>query len=307
MVQAMISNDTQALQAQLQDEQLVSWASTGAYLTRGGRRIFYKQEGEGKPLVLIHGFPTSSWDWNLLWPQLISQYTCIAPDLFGFGFSDKPADFEYSIADQADWVEVLLTQLGITEAILLAHDYGDTVTQELMARQLDRQNAGEEGMRWQSVILLNGGLFPESHQPRPIQHLLNSAVGFLISRLLTRKRFGKSFSAVFGEEHQPTTADLDQFWELITLYGGHRIAHRLIRYIRERKQYRERWVGALVHWQQPLCLIDGPDDPVSGRHLAERFQELVPQASCHLLEGVGHYPQVEAPDSVLGQIARFLS
>lgn len=290
---------------QLKDRQLQDWAASGQLVEQAGRRLFFRQAGQGPALVLLHGFPTSSWDWHLLWPQLVRHYTLIAPDLYGFGFSDKPRQFRYSIGDQADWIEGLLALLGVKEAMLLAHDYGDTVAQELMARQLDRMQSDERGVYWQCVALLNGGLFPETHRPRPIQHLLNSPLGPLVSRLLNRKRFGKSFAAVFGESHQPTAAALDCFWELISLYGGHRIAHLLIRYINERSANRTRWVGALSNWQAPLCLINGPDDPVSGQHLVTRFAKLVPAAPCFVLPGVGHYPQVEDPEGVLAALHTF--
>lgn len=81
-----------------------------------------------------HGFPTASWDWHKLWPEFVKHYRVIALDMIGFGFSDKPINYHYSIGDQADLQQALLTSLGISSIHLLAHDYGDTVAQELLAR-----------------------------------------------------------------------------------------------------------------------------------------------------------------------------
>jgi pimeloyl-ACP methyl ester carboxylesterase len=73
----------------------------------------------------------------------------------------------------------------------------------------------------------------------------------------------------------------------------------------ERRAHRERWVGALVNATIPLRLVDGPEDPVSGAHLAARYRELVPDADVVLLPGIGHYPQVEAPEQVVAAFLAF--
>jgi pimeloyl-ACP methyl ester carboxylesterase len=75
------------------------------------------------------------------------------------------------------------------------------------------------------------------------------------------------------------------------------------RYIDERRAHRSRWVGALVQAEVPLTLIDGAADPISGAHMGARWRELVPRADVTLLDGIGHYPQVEAPAAVLAAYA----
>ncbi len=284
---------------------LDAWQAKGQNFNYRGHPLFYVDEGkaDGEALLLIHGFPTASFDWAALWPALTRRYRCIAPDMMGFGFSAKPYRYDYSIMDQADLHEALLNKLGVDRVHVLAHDYGDTVAQELLARFNDGQahleGEGEAGVEWLSLCLLNGGLFPETHQARFVQKLLNSPVGWLLSRLMNKRSFAKSFAAVFGEQTQPTAAEMDEFWKLVSHAGGTRIAHKLIRYINERRQHRERWVGALQQTKIPLHVIDGAADPVSGRHMAERYCELIPDPDVLLLEGIGHYPQVEAPNLVL--------
>jgi len=88
-------------------------------------------------LLLIHGFPTSSWDFSPIWQALTTHFNVIAPDLLGFGFSAKPVAYDYSILDQADLCEALLTRLGVNRFHILAHNYGDSVAQELLARAHD--------------------------------------------------------------------------------------------------------------------------------------------------------------------------
>jgi pimeloyl-ACP methyl ester carboxylesterase len=97
----------------------------------------------------------------------------------------------------------------------------------------------------------------------------------------------------------PDEATLDAIWELITANHGYRIFHKLIRYIPERIEHRERWVGALQKTPVPMLLIDGMIDPISGGHMVSHFRELIPKAKVIELGAIGHYPQVQAPREVL--------
>jgi len=285
-----------------------SWRQAGRVHVHRGQELFFIEQsrgtGPGAALVLIHGFPTSSWDWHKIWDALGARFPrVIAADMMGFGFSSKPADYEYSILDQADLFENLLAHLGVGRIHILAHDYGDTVAQELLARHLERNSAS--GPQIESCVLLNGGLFPETHRARTIQKLLLTPLGPLLSRLMNRRSFERSFTAVFGANTQPSAEELAQFWELIRRDGGQRIMHKLIRYMPERIAHRERWVGALQKTRVPLRLINGPDDPVSGAHMVARYRELVPNPDVVSLPGIGHYPQTEDPAGVLKAFFEF--
>lgn len=280
--------------------QLEEWNKSGQYYNYLHYKIFYKVEGIGIPLLCIHGFPTASYDWLPIWKDLTKSYQVITLDMLGFGFSDKPKDIEYSILKQADIYESLLDSLQIKDYHILTHDYGVSVAQELLARFQDRQKASDNHLNIHSICFLNGGLFPEMHRPRFIQKLLLTPIGFLISKLFTKKNFEKSFSEVFGKNSKPTQEELDSFWELIRFNDGHLISHKLIHYITERIQQRDRWVNAILQSKVPIRLINGPADPVSGIHLAEYYKKIVPGADVILLnEDIGHYPQVEDPENVL--------
>lgn len=287
---------------------LDAWRAAGRTFSAGPHRLFYRQEGAGPPLLLIHGFPTASWDWSRVWPALAHRFQLVAMDMLGFGFSAKPRRHRYSIFEQADLHEALLAHLGIPRVHILAHDYGDTVAQELLARHAERRPSprfstpGSDGsgrVEVASVCFLNGGLFPEATHPRPIQNLLASPLGPLVSRFVSQQRFAAEFTAIFGPRTRPGAAELAEFWRLVDYGAGARIGHRLIRYMKERHDYRERWVGVLGRTSVPLRFAYGPEDPVSGTDIATRYGELVPGADVVLLPGVGHYPQVEDPASML--------
>ena len=281
---------------------LTTWRDGGRTFSYGaGHEVFYRDDGSGPPLLCIHGFPSASWDWHKLWPALTARFRVVAPDMLGFGLSAKPARHAYSLRDQADLHEALLATLGVTHAHVLAHDYGDSVAQELLARRLERP----DGLHLDSVCLLNGGLFPECHRARPAQKLLRSPLGPLLARLTSERRFAAGFAEIFGPRTQPSPAELHTVWELNRHNDGLRVMPSLIRYLDERRTQRARWVGALQHSRVPLRFVNGPEDPVSGRHMAERYRELVPHPDVVLLDGIGHYPQLEAPERVLAAFLEF--
>ncbi|GAB5413823.1 MAG: alpha/beta hydrolase [Congregibacter sp.] len=284
-----------------------AWLARGQHAELLGQRMFYIDEAAtDEPrgtIFLIHGFPTSSWDWWKIWPDLNRHYRLIAVDLLGFGFSAKPSPHDYRIMEQADLCESLVGHLGLTDFHVLAHDYGDTVAQELLARQ----NEGVGKGHWLSCLFLNGGLFPETHRAVLAQRLLKSPVGFIFRHALTKKSLHKSFDHIFGES-KADHREIDTFFDLFDRDGGRRNVHRLIHYMSDRTTHRERWVAALREACCPIGLINGSLDPVSGDHMVQRFQELIGSDHyIHRLPSVGHYPQVEAPDAVLGAYHQFLS
>jgi pimeloyl-ACP methyl ester carboxylesterase len=281
---------------------LTDWEHSGKYIDYRGHRIFTRSAGEASApvLLLIHGFPTASWDWEAVWRPLAKHFRVLALDMIGFGFSAKPLAYAYSILDQADLFEQFLREQEVEHYHVLAHDYGDTVAQELLARQ---DEAGERP-RLHSVCFLNGGLFPETHRPLFMQKLLLSPLGGMVARLTTKTRFSDAMRSVF--RRPPGQAVLDNFWTLLTHNDGIAVMPKLIHYMTERRQHRERWVTALIRSTVPLKVIDGALDPVSGAHMVERYRELIPKPNTTLLEGVGHYPQVEAPEEVLEAYQTFL-
>ena len=194
------------------------------------------------------------------------------------------------------------TESGLTRFHVLAHDYGDTVAQELLARQ----NA-LASPQWLSCCLLNGGLFPETHHARLIQKMMLTPLGPLLTTLMKEKQLHRTMSKIFGPRSQPSAELIHHFWELISYNNGRRALNKLINYIPQRIMHRERWVGALQQSAVPLGLINGAVDPVSGAHMVARFLEVVGEPAYRIsLPIVGHYPQVEAPAEVIAAYRAFL-
>jgi pimeloyl-ACP methyl ester carboxylesterase len=293
-------------------EALKQWQEQGKTIQLLGREMFYVDQGDSNlpTLLLIHGFPTASWDWVPMLRSLKGRYRIVTMDMLGFGFSDKPNVRNYSIHLQADFFEALIGYLELEQFHVLAHDYGDTVAQELLARQNERgenKSDDQDRNRWLSCCFLNGGLFPETHRALFTQKLLLSPIGGLFNRLMGKNKFNRAFSKVFGVDTKPIMQELDDFWFLINYKNGKHLFHNLMSYINDRIQHRARWVDALKSSIVPIAVINGSADPVSGAHMVKRYQEL----GCRLdflceLGPIGHYPHVEAPTEVAKQYTDFL-
>jgi pimeloyl-ACP methyl ester carboxylesterase len=147
---------------------------------------------------------------------LVTKYRVLTLDMLGFRFSDKPYRHDYRVVEQADIYDELLRRCGVKGFHLFAHDYGVSVGQELMARDVE---AGRT-TKILSVALLNGGLFPETHHRILFQSLLLSPIGPLISLLTTRESLGKNMRQVFGPKVPPSKEFLDGIWELLCYKHG---------------------------------------------------------------------------------------
>ncbi|WP_330438044.1 alpha/beta fold hydrolase [Streptomyces griseoaurantiacus] len=273
------------------------WIAGGERVELDGHRLFVRQEGEGRPVTLLHGFPTSSHDWAWTVPSLVAAGCRVTSlDLLGFGHSDKPRGHRYSIHEQADLVEALWGRLGTGPTMLVAHDYGVSVAQELLARDPGRLTR---------TALLNGGLYGDLHRPVPVQRLLHSPLGPLFARLTDEKRFVAGLRGVLS---RPVPDEvLHDMWTAADHENGRLLAPRLLRYIDDRRVHFDRWSASLEWYEGPLLFVWGPEDPVSGAHVLPRLRERRPEATFTVLPGVGHYPQVEAPEETAEALSAFLT
>ncbi|NRA67227.1 MAG: alpha/beta hydrolase [Pseudobacteriovorax sp.] len=285
-----------------------NWKLSGKFMIFDGYKVFYRTWGNpsGEPLVLLHGYPTSSWDFHKMADALGRQFFVITADFLGFGFSEKPKDYDYKISRQAALIEEVLDRIGIESYHIFAHDYGDTVAQELLALDLDRSN--RDDVRIRSVCFLNGGLFPETHLARPIQKLLLGPMGYLICLLGSNRTFIRNFNAILGKKTQASMEELSHHWRLITHKGGKLRLHKLISYIPQRIEHRTRWVSCLNTHPCPKALINGSADPVSGTHMVKRYQQIVDHIDfLYQMPEIGHYPHTEAPQETATAFLRFHS
>lgn len=264
-----------------------------------GRQIFWRQDGDagGDPVTLLHGFPTSSHDWEPLVPTLTAAgFRVTTLDLLGFGASEKPAGHRYSIVEQASIVESLWERCGVATTAVVAHDYSVTVAQELLARDPGRIT---------SMTFLNGGVYPDLHRPILVQRLLHSPLGRVLGRFSSERTFRAAMQRIMARPI--ADEDLHELWLDISTSNGRRIQHDLLRYIDDRRQHADRWTTAMETYPGPSQFIWGPEDPISGAHVLERIRTRIPDAEFVELDGVGHYPQLENPSAVAAAMTEFLA
>lgn len=268
----------------------------------GGRtvHVFVRTEGpeDGRWLTMLHGFPTSSYDFaQLVDPLTAAGHRLLLFDFLGFGDSDKPRE-RYSYADQVAITTALWDRHGIERTGVVAHNYGVSVAQELLA---------SHGERLSRVAFMNGGLYAHLHRPIAVQRALRApVVGALVARFFSERGFAHNMRTIFSDGHQPDDAELHQLWLGITRRDGHRIPHLLIRYIDERRENADAWAAALERTDKPLQFVWGEADPISGDHMLAEVRRRLPRARIVSRADLGHYPQLEDPRWVATALTEFL-
>lgn len=267
-----------------------AWRHRGTIRRVSGRDVFFVQaEGDGPPVVFLHGFPSSSFDWRETLRYLDGR-AWVALDFVGFGFSEKPRE-ENDLRTQADVVEELLSQLGMEQARIVAHDMGTSVANELMARDLE----GRLSFACDAALLFNGSMVIDAASLTWEQKVLLGPGGSLLAGLSNRLSLKRGLGATFSEAHPLSADEARDQWALMSHDKGHRNLHRLISYVRQRTEFAQRWHGAIANWQGRLELAWGLKDPVATVAVLEAVKALRPSVTVHALPGLGHYPQIEDP------------
>jgi len=278
--------DVAALQA--------AWIRRGRFLTLAeGHRLFVLQEGRGLDLVLVHGFPSSSHDFAAALPFLTSRFRVTVFDQLGFGSSDKPRDASYSLLDQGRRAGEVVQMLGIERARVVGHDMGLTVAVEMLCRH----EANELGFALEGLVLTNGSHLVELEHITPLQHALmtdEGAAAFAAS--YDPERFATALALVWADPSRTPEIDRRAITYWLAQGDGLGIIGRIARYNIERKVHADRWRPILGRTAVPIRLVWGDRDPIAVIEIGRRLAEMS-GGPLVVLEGVGHYPQMEAPEA----------
>jgi pimeloyl-ACP methyl ester carboxylesterase len=272
------------------------WEDRGRRLDIGGRTIFCldvpADVERREPLLLLHGFPTSSFDWRRIIDPLARDRRVVTFDFLGFGLSDKPSAIRYSLFDQATIVEEVARGLGITRAAVVSHDMGDSIAAEIYARSIEGRLRFEVTRR----VLTNGSVYIQMANLSAGQQMLLAMKDEALPLELapTFETYGPSIAAIFGDT-PPDDEELRAQWELLVLQDGQTLLPRTIRYIEERREHEHRWITALRDHPAPITVVWGDRDPIAVYAMAERFVAERPRTPLVRLQGVGHFPMIEAP------------
>lgn len=257
--------------------------------------VFFVDEGpraDPEPILVLHGFPSSSFDFHLALPRLAERRRVVIHDHLGFGLSDKPERYSYSLHEQADAAIELWRSLGITRGHVFAHDYGTSVATELLARRA----RGLLPIELASVTLCNGSVHLELAHLTPSQRLLRlPVVGPAFSRIARPALFKAQLRRILGSPASVSEDELDWMWTLMTREGGRDRLPAIIRYLDERVRFRHRWTAALIAFDGPAHVLWGRLDPVAVAAIAERLSSELPRVRATWLERLGHYPMLEDP------------
>jgi pimeloyl-ACP methyl ester carboxylesterase len=275
---------------------MTQWERKGSMREVQGRRLFAVLDGEvtdATPILVLHGFPSSSRDFVHVLPALAAKRRVVVHDHLGFGLSDKPADYSYSLLEQAEFALGLWRALGIRRGHLLAHDYGTSVATELLARR----ERGLCPIDFASVTLSNGSVHFELAHLTPSQHLLrNKRLGPIVARLLNRTLFMAQVRRILGHPRAVADDELEAMWEGVVRNGGRDRVVALAGYMDERVRFRARWIDPLTRLDVPCHVLWGRRDPVAVPAIAEQLAREIPGAKLTWLDDVGHYPMLEAPE-----------
>lgn len=274
-------------------EGIERWRARGREVEIFGRRVFVVEEGDpdAQVLVLLHGYPSSSADFEAALPALAARYRVIVHDHLGFGMSEKPSEYSYSLLEQAETAVGLWRELGVTEAHVLAHDYGTSVATELVARAARDMLP----LSLRTLTLCNGSVHIELARPRLAQQILRAPlIGSSFARLATKPYFERNVQAIVHQEIDK--AELDRMWALLVRDGGRERLPAISQYLGERNRFWHRWVGALQATDLPTHVLWGREDPVAVPDIARALADEIDGATLTWLPDLGHYPMIEDPD-----------
>jgi pimeloyl-ACP methyl ester carboxylesterase len=288
---------------------VAAWERRGTYRALAGLKVFTIDVPSAgaetlEPLVVVHGFPSSSFDFHHVVDALAQHRRVLLFDMIGYGLSAKP-DRAYSVDLQADVAQAFVADAGVTTVALLTHDLGDTVGGELLARHAEGRWPVEIARR----VVTNGSVYIEmAHLSVGQQFLLSLPDERLPDTAgIDGPTMEQSLAATFSPHTTVDASDLAGEWELISHDGGQLLLPRTIRYIEERRRNEARFTGAIESHPSPLAIVWGTDDPIAVAPMATRLHEARPDASLRWLEDVGHYPMLESPAAFVDAVVPALS
>ncbi|MCP4325255.1 MAG: alpha/beta fold hydrolase [Psychromonas sp.] len=277
------------------------------YLDRNGQKYHYLNEGQGEPVVMVHGNPSWSFYYRNLVQALSKTNQCIVPDHIGCGLSDKPgdADYEYTLKSRIDDLEALLESLEIKENItLVVHDWGGMIGMGYAARYPERIKR---------LVILNTGAF---HLPKvkPLPMGLWICRNTLLGTCLVRGLNAFSSAASYvGVKRKPMPKDVRQAYVMPFNSWKNRIS--TLRFVQDIPLYKSDKNYQLVSdisdslenfKQIPTIICWGLQDFVFDKHFLDVWKEKMPHAQVNEFPDCGHYILEDASDDVIPLIEQFM-
>lgn len=300
----------------ISDSAITEWEKNGLYLNTkkaGGLKIFTREIGNtsatpDKTLLLLHGFPESSFSYHLTLEGLLKYFERIVLfDFPGFGLSDKPkTGYSYSLIEQADVALAVWKYYGITGGHLLAHDMGDSVATELVAREVEKSIPNWFHDGFQSFTFTNGSIVLKFAELRIMQKLLLTPLGKFLAQLSNKSLFSHQIKSAHGDAPLDEK-EIERLWKMNIYNNGRTITHLTIKYLHDRKKYEStRWLPSMKNTSIPIHICWGEKDSVANVKIAHYLKEKVcPQAKLTIMKNTGHFCQIGSPDIWLDSVLSF--
>jgi pimeloyl-ACP methyl ester carboxylesterase len=267
--------------------------------------IFHICQGdpENPAILMIHGYPTMSFDYAPLFDVLKNDFYVCALDTPGYGFSDKPlGGYDYSIDDDAQLVDEFIREIvGLDEFTLLTHDKGDSVGLALLQIY---QAYDEKPYRINHHFITNGNIYlPLAQLTTAQKMLLNPIIGPLITPLMTGTQAAANLADLAFATTLPQS-EIDSYASIFDYQNGMAVMHEITEYLNERAENEVGWLEALAKSEIPTTLIWGEQDAIAPvrvpDHVWANYLEdrAVPAAYWHI-PCADHYLQVDTPDLVV--------
>ncbi|MDZ4151891.1 alpha/beta hydrolase [Methylicorpusculum sp.] len=259
-----------------------------------GHSIAYAEQGEGSPVVLIHGIPTSNLLWRKVMPELAKTHQVFAPDLLNYGKSDKPVDANVSIEAQSRLIVKFMDKLGIKSADIVAHDIGGGVAQLIAVNYPDRVR---------KLVLIDAVCFDSWPIPEfiPLQKAV-AEEDMSIEAFLTMMR-GFMPQGVYNKAAM-TNEVVDLYLEPWSSEAGKKALFRNFR--RLNPEYTQAIVGELKHLPHETLIMWAENDIFQKPAYASKLQETIPNAKLIWIKDAGHWLMEEKPEQISGHLIAFL-
>jgi pimeloyl-ACP methyl ester carboxylesterase len=278
---------------------LSDWRARGSYVETPLGQIFAVDQGKGDAVLVLHGFPTSSWDFADAIELLSKHRRVVTFDFLGYGLSAKPAHASYSLFEQTDIALAVARHFQLQRVHLVAHDMGTSVATEMIARR----EWNTLPLEIRTLTLTNGSVHVDLAHLTLGQRLLRSPAGPLFARLNSRRSFGVQIKRVCAKP--PSEQEIDVMWELVSRDGGASRLPQLIGYVSERYRFYRRWIDPLTRLDIPTLIAWGERDPVAVMAIAHALAGEIPGARLRTFPELGHWPQLEDPSRVVDAIETF--
>lgn len=262
-------------------------------------RLYYSDTGQGSPLLLIHGFGSSTYTWQGIVPGLSRNHRVIAVDLKGFGQSDKPFDERYSALDQALLLAELIERENLRNVTLVGHSYGGGIALAL-ALQADARLKG----RISRLVLIDTVAYPQK-VPVFFRLLAVPGLAHLSVRMVPASlQVSVALRLAYYDESKISDETVEAYTApLKTAAGKHAIIHSA-------RQIVPRDLGRIAARyetiQMPTLIMWCDHDKIVPMDIGLKLRRTIPNSDFQLVKDCGHIPQEEQPEQTLRILENFL-